>query len=129
MIMKTVIHVDQHVIKANAKNGTDDPPLTVKTYKDNRRAYTAQINFDAVAAMPAALRALIFEGLEERTDEPTSLALAAVMEWLEAMPVVAEVVNRPHDPLSCGARVWIQTEHPVAVVTERAKQGEVSDDV
>jgi len=30
--MKTIIHVNQHVIKANAKNGTNDPVLTVKTY-------------------------------------------------------------------------------------------------
>lgn len=29
--------------------------------------------------------------------------------------VVATVVYRPEDPLSCGARVWIETEHPVEV--------------
>mgnify|MGYP003632801951 FL=1 len=33
-IMKTIIHVNQHIIKANAKNGTNNPPLTVKTYKE-----------------------------------------------------------------------------------------------
>jgi hypothetical protein len=33
--VKTVIHVNQHVIRANAKNGTNDPVLTVKTYKSN----------------------------------------------------------------------------------------------
>ena len=33
--MKTIIHVNQHVIKANRKNGVDDPVLTVKTYKSN----------------------------------------------------------------------------------------------
>lgn len=33
--MKTVIHVNQHKIKANHKQGTRDPVLTVKTYKDN----------------------------------------------------------------------------------------------
>ena len=79
---KTVIHVNQHVIKANATKGEDAPPLTVKTYKDNRRAFEAIIRDR--------------EGRE-----------------------VARVINRPHDPLSCGARVWIETYAEVDVVTER----------
>ena len=33
--MKTIIHVNQHVIKANRKNNVEDPVLTVKTYKEN----------------------------------------------------------------------------------------------
>ncbi len=33
--MKTVIHVNQHVIKSNRKNGVSEPVLTVKTYKQN----------------------------------------------------------------------------------------------
>ena len=41
--MKTIIHVNQHVIKANRKNGTGHPCLTVKTYKDNRYAHDAII--------------------------------------------------------------------------------------
>lgn len=36
--MKTIIHVNQHVIKANKKYGANDPVLTVKTYKENRYA-------------------------------------------------------------------------------------------
>ena len=31
--MKTIIHVNQHKIKANTKNGTNEPVLTVKTIK------------------------------------------------------------------------------------------------
>jgi hypothetical protein len=31
--MKTKIHVNQHIIKANNKTGATDPPLTVKTGK------------------------------------------------------------------------------------------------
>ena len=38
--MKTIIHVNQHIIKANQKTGAHDPVLTVKTYKDNRYAST-----------------------------------------------------------------------------------------
>lgn len=88
---KTVVHVDQHVIRSNAKNGEDKPPLTVKTYNTNDRAYSAEIK-DA------------------------------------AGNVVARVINRPHDPLSCGARVWIEAYHEVDIVTSREDQGALSDD-
>ncbi len=33
--MKTIIHVNQHRIKANKKDGTMLPVLTVKTWKSN----------------------------------------------------------------------------------------------
>ena len=32
------IHVNQHIIKANKKNGTEDPVLTIKTTSDNIKA-------------------------------------------------------------------------------------------
>ena len=32
---KKRIHVNQHVIRRNAKQGTDDPPITVKHGKNN----------------------------------------------------------------------------------------------
>ena len=43
--MKTIIHVNQHVIKSNKKIAVEDanPVLTVKTYKDNRYASEAVI--------------------------------------------------------------------------------------
>lgn len=43
--MKTIVHVNQHVIKANRKKPIEDadPCLTVKTYKDNRYANEAII--------------------------------------------------------------------------------------
>ena len=41
--MKTIVHVNQHVIKANRSNGAVDPVLTVKTYKSNDYAHEAQI--------------------------------------------------------------------------------------
>ena len=41
--MKTIIHVNQHVIKANRKAGTTKPPLTVKTYKSNDYADEVEI--------------------------------------------------------------------------------------
>lgn len=77
--MKTVIHVNQHVIKANAKTGDNDPVLTVKTYKSNDYAHRVNI-------------------LDEQGN------------------VVARVVYSPDNPLSCGARVWIETENSVQIV-------------
>lgn len=41
--MKTIIHVNQHVVKSNKKNGVNDPVLTVKTYKENRYAHEVDI--------------------------------------------------------------------------------------
>jgi hypothetical protein len=45
--MKTIIHVNQHVIKSNKKTGANDPVLTVKTYKDNRYAHFVRIKGDS----------------------------------------------------------------------------------
>ncbi len=41
--MKKIIHVNQAVIRRNTKNGTDEPVLTVKTYKENNYAHEAII--------------------------------------------------------------------------------------
>lgn len=41
--MKTVIHVNQHIIKENAKTGENKPTLTVKTYKSNDYAHEVEI--------------------------------------------------------------------------------------
>lgn len=71
--MKTIIHVNQHVIKANAKNGTNDPVLTVKTYKSNIYAHTVEILGPS------------------------------------------KIIYSPDKPLSCGARVWIETEAEVVI--------------
>tara|TARA_B100000767_G_scaffold206405_1_gene193320 strand:- start:249 stop:470 length:222 start_codon:yes stop_codon:yes gene_type:complete len=41
--MKTIIHVNQHVIKSNRKNKVEEPVLTVKTYKSNTYAHEVNI--------------------------------------------------------------------------------------
>ncbi len=71
--MKKRIHINQHVIRANAKNGTNDPAITVKTSKQNIYAHRVEI------------------------DGPSS------------------VVYSPDKPLSCGARVWVETDAPVTL--------------
>jgi len=42
--MKTIIHVNQHVIKSNRKNNEEQPVLTVKTYKTNTYAKEVKIH-------------------------------------------------------------------------------------
>ena len=71
--MKTIVHVNQHVIKANAKNGESNPTLTVKTYKSNTYAYEVEIKGPS------------------------------------------RVIYSPDKPLSCGAKVWIETEGEVLI--------------
>jgi len=44
--VKTIIHVNQHIIKANRKNQATDAVLTVKTYKSNTYAHEAIIRDD-----------------------------------------------------------------------------------
>ena len=41
--MKTIIHVNQHIIKSNRKKGVVEPVLTCKTYKSNTYAHEAII--------------------------------------------------------------------------------------
>jgi hypothetical protein len=76
--MKTIIHLNQHVIKANKKNGEENPVLTCKTYKENIYAKELEI-------------------LDEIGN------------------VIAKAIYSPDKPLSCGARVWIETHHEVRV--------------
>lgn len=71
--MKTIVHVNQHIIRQNHKTGEREPVLTVKTYKSNQYAHSVRI------------------------DGP------------------CRVVYSPDAPLSCGARVWIETDSPVEV--------------
>ena len=77
--MKTIIHVNQSVVRANKKNGVENPVLTCKTYKENIYAKELEI-----------------------LDEVGN--------------VVAKVIYSPDKPLSCGARVWIETHHEVRVM-------------
>lgn len=79
--MKTIIHVNQHKIKSNAKNNDNQPVLTCKTYKSNVYGHSAEI----------------------LDDKGTS---------------VASVIYRPNKPLSCGAKVWIETQKNVRVSTD-----------
>ena len=73
--MKTIVHVNQHVIKKNQKTGERNPVLTVKTYKTNVYAHEVVLKGDS------------------------------------------KVVYSPDKPFSCGARVWIETQSPVDIIS------------
>ncbi len=42
--MKRIIHVNQHVIKANRKNNASNTDLTCKTYKENKYGNTVEFS-------------------------------------------------------------------------------------
>ena len=67
------IHVNQHNIRANMKDGGNRAVITVKTYKSTTYAHEVEIKGDS------------------------------------------KVIYRPDKPLSCGAKVWIETEGEVEV--------------
>ena len=72
--MKKRIHVNQHNIRRNMKEGTNDPVITVKTYKSNDYGHEVEITGPS------------------------------------------RVVYSPDKPLSCGARLWIETDSEVIVL-------------
>jgi len=41
--MKKIIHINKQVIAQNRKNGTNNPPITVKTYKSNDYCHEVEI--------------------------------------------------------------------------------------
>ena len=47
--MKKRIHINQHVIRANKKNGTNDPAITVKTY--DRNIYAERVEIDGPSSV------------------------------------------------------------------------------
>ena len=77
--MKTIIHVNQHKIRSNMKNGSFDPVITCKTYKSN--TYWHEVN----------------------------------------IPHGCKVVYSPDKPLSCGARLWIETQGEIKCILKKAK--------
>jgi len=79
------IHINQHIIKSNSKNGEDEPVITVKSSRGNDYAHEVDI-------------------LDSSGE------------------VVATVVYSPCKPLSCGARVWIETKSDV-ILRNRNDEG------
>ena len=74
--MKTKIHINQHIIKANKKDGGNRPVITCKTYKSNDYGHEVEILGPS------------------------------------------KVIYRPDKPLSCGAKVWIETEGKIIIINK-----------
>lgn len=74
--MKAVIHVNQATIRKNAKLGTDDPPIIIRTHKGREVARSVEIVGSS------------------------------------------RVVYRPHKPLDCGARLWIECDYTQVQIVE-----------
>ena len=71
--MKKKIHINQHIIKSNKKNGMEEPVITVKTSKSNTYANEVEIFGKS------------------------------------------KLIYSPNKPLSCGARVWIETDEKIVL--------------
>lgn len=72
-MVKSRIHVNQHIIRRNMKTGEREPVITVKQGRKNTYGHSVTI------------------------DGPS------------------KVVYSPDKPLSCGAKVWIETEAEVSI--------------
>ena len=107
MAKKTYIHVNQAIIKRNAQTGERSAPLTVKDYRENRKAHEAVIELAGIDELVE-----LAELVAEIDHGPHATELLARLRDL-AQTEVARVVYRPDDPLDCGARVWIETRQPV----------------
>ena len=73
--LRKQIHINQHIIKRNAKTGEKNPVITVKTYRSNDYGHDVEINGPCT------------------------------------------VKYSPDKPLSCGAKVWIETNAEIKVIT------------
>lgn len=71
--MKKKIHVNQHNIRANKRDGGNRPVITCKTSAANVYGHSVEVLGDSM------------------------------------------VTYRPDSPLSCGAKCWVETDHPVIV--------------
>lgn len=71
--VKKIIHVNRNILNANRKHNKKDPPVTVKTTKDN------------------------YYGMEVSINGPSNL------------------IYNNDNPLSCGARLWIETESEIII--------------
>lgn len=81
------IHVNQHVIKANAKSGERNPVFTIK--QGGKNTYATRVK--VVGEM--------------------------------------ELVYSPDKPLSCGAKVWIETRGDIELATVDTKSNDATNDI
>ena len=86
MKTKKIIHVNQHKIRSNHKSGDREAVLTVKTHGQKK------------------------SGEFYKTHRDNSYCHEAIISG------PCKVVYSPDKPLSCGARVWVETESEVLCI-------------
>jgi len=86
MKTKKIIHVNMHKIRSNQKYGEKEPVLTVKSHKEK------------------------LNGEFYKTHKTNDYCHEAIIDG------PCKVIYSPDNPLSCGARVWIETESEVICV-------------
>jgi hypothetical protein len=77
--MKTIVHVNQHVIKSNRKTGENHPVLTVKTYKNN--TYADEVIFHGPSRIVYS------------PDKPLSCGAHCWIETLDRVEIVERVAD------------------------------------
>ena len=145
--MKTIIHVNQHILRRNLKKGTSDPCIITRTYKEaNYNSHTDIISNGELCASVvqkgASIRIkagdqdirVLGERIRSNINSDRLEPVLTICENQELVSrqygfdikdskrnVVAQVIYSPHKPLSCGARLWIETQ------SENIEYGENND--
>lgn len=81
--MKTIVHVNQHTIKANRKTGATNPVLSIITYRGTTHAHAIEIDGPS--------------RLVYRPDKPLSCGAHV---WLETTANV-KTINQPNELAQC----------------------------
>ena len=145
--MKTIIHVNQHILKRNIKHSTSQPCIITRTYKEAKyNTHTDIVSNGEVCASVVQngasvgikvgdqdIRVLghkIRSNINSNRLEPV-LVICQNKEFISRQygfdikdskrNVVAQILYSPFKPLSCGARLWIETQ------SENIKYGENND--
>ncbi|WP_298636760.1 hypothetical protein [uncultured Umboniibacter sp.] len=147
--MKCRIHVNQHVVAANAKAGPIRPVFTAKTYKSNLKSNEVALFFgeERVATLrysatfkgrPSGVKGRVWIDVASgdvievlkptikrndkdkcyrqppihvmKADGSSRFVNAYSFTCPNSTGSIAELVYRPLKPLSCGAKVWIETD-------------------
>tara|TARA_R110000824_G_scaffold167730_1_gene344760 strand:+ start:431 stop:874 length:444 start_codon:yes stop_codon:yes gene_type:complete len=135
--MKTIIHVNQHILKRNIKNCTSEPCIITRTYKEAKyNTHTDIISNGELCAsvvqqggsirIKAGDQDIRVLGDRIRSNINRTRTLEPVLEVSQNKKlisrqygfdikdskrnVVAQIIYNPYKPLSCGARLWIETQ-------------------
>ena len=145
--MKTIIHINQHILKRNIKNDTSEACIITRTYKEAKyNTHTDIVSNGELCAsvvqqggsirIKAGDQEIRVLGQSIRSNINSSrldpvLIVSQNKELISRQygfdikdskrNVVAQIIYSPFKPLSCGARLWIQTD------SDNIEYGEAND--